>query len=366
MCRISPFTERRRRYHPYRNVTRKEEIYLDESDMIYTMTIGIGKPKRVFYVVVDTGSCDLWVVDEDCKGPLCHHKERYNIDDSISGARLSRTFRISYLDSYVAGSLVQDHLWLSSSRADNFLFGAATVISGDGMKGTLFDGILGLCPKGSKFGHEGLVENLYRNKQIGSKVFNLVLGRHPWEDGRIIFGRIATEYCASDIHWLNVGRKDKWIVWLKSFKVGKHELKTPGHDSIAALDSGTNTIIVPVEVAKSIHHRIGALYSQRHDSYEVECELIGSLPNVTIKLGHLEVHLEPDHYIYVHDRGCFSAFDGRDINKQGKEVWILGSPFLRSHVTVYDMERERFGIALPDLGKNSVPGRCCPNIDLEQ
>jgi len=270
-------------------------------------------------------------------------------------------FKINYLDSALRGHLYQDDVHVSGVRADMLHFGGAKEMNGGSLVGGSFDGIMGLCPKGSRWGHETLLENLHRNGLVDKKMFSLWLTPHPSEGGSLTLGRVAEELTETEIHWFDAGKRNKWVTHLTSFQFGTKEFVE--EDAGVAIDSGCTNIIIPTRAADAIHRSMGAVYSDQDQAWEVDCAIAWRFPMITLHLGKLRLTLKPDQYLIFNDHGCFSLFDGRDVHKYGVQMWILGCPFLRAYFTAYDMENKRFGVARPILPHKIKPQKC--DIDIE-
>jgi hypothetical protein len=334
----------RRSNHPT-NLTRKEEVDIYSIETAYLMDIGIGTPRRPFLVIVDTGSCDFWVTDHRCDDPACHNKERYNQFFSRSTSGPLEAFDISYIDSKIRGDLYRDHVYLGSSRVNNMCFGGATVLYGDSLVGSNFDGIMGLCPGGTRWEGGSLLQKLHAQQNIDHQRFSIWLSSDLKEGGILTIGRYAEEYADGKIQWFRSIRRNKWATKLTSFKFGKTELG--GERSIAVVDSGCTNIILPVRIADAIHDRMGARFSKSANAYEVRCEDVWEFPPIHFTIDGLKVSLSADQYISEQVHGCFSLLDDKDVIRKGRETIILGGPFLRAYFTAYDAENRRFGIAHP-------------------
>lgn len=340
------------------NLTRKEEIDLESIETAYLMEIGIGSPRRSFLVIVDTGSCDFWVTDHQCDEYACHNKERYNQFNSRSGSEPLGPFDIKYIDSQIKGHLYRDHVYLGDSRVDDMSFGGATYLDGDSLKGSSFDGIIGLCPGGSQWKGGSLLQNLYEHQYIDQQRFSIWLSPDPREGGILTLGRFADEYAGGKIQWFKSIRQSKWATKLSSFKFGKKEFGDM--KAIAVVDSGCTSIILPTRIANELHYQMGARFSKLANMYEVRCEDVWNFPHIHFTIGGLKVSLSSDQYITEHDHGCFSLIDDRDVVRKGKETFILGGPFLRSYFTAYDLDNRRFGIAHPlDVNKQKREPKQC-------
>lgn len=356
--RVSTSPGKYRPKQPCQNLTAvgvEQDYPLEGTETTYLLEISVGTPQRNFLVILDTGSCEFWLTDEDCKGRSCRNKKRYSVEKSRTGKGPLGSFKVSYIDSALSGHLYQDHIKFGPLLAENLHFGGAVEMAGSSLNGMTFDGVLGLCPSSRQNDQDSFVENLHQSHLIEERVFSLWFGPDMDDDGKLTLGRIATEYADSDIVWMRTRRRNKWATSLRSFRFDDTELVEQRAAFI--LDSGSTMMIVPERAAQFIHSRLRAWPNRLERMHEVSCEIVHKLEPILIKLPGLEVYLEPEQYILVRPTGCFSAFEGRSLEKGGVGLWVMGCPFLRSYFTAYDLGEQRFGIALPRYAKRK-PQKC--------
>lgn len=338
------------------NLTVKEDFRLYGIETSYLMKLSIGSPPRRFHVIVDTGSCDFWITDHSCSDFECRYKEKYHLQNSRTGKGPFEAFSINYLDSSIKGRLFQDHVSIGQVEARNLYFGGAMEMRGVSLVGDNFDGIIGLCPRSSRARRESLLETLYQQEQISHRIFSIWLPPEPAQTGRLTLGRIAEERTDTEVYWFNIEPGSKWKIPLKSFEFdGKRFIRGK---AAAAFDSGSTNIHIPSRAFKVIHDRLNARFSEEANAYEVRCEDVSSFPTISIVLGNLRLSLEPEQYIITQERGCYTAFEERNLTKHGAETWIFGCPFMRAYFTAYDLDNGRFGIAIPTKRIRTRPGAC--------
>lgn len=143
------------------------------------------------------------------------------------------------------------------------------------------------------------------------------------------------------VSFVPVIRKGYWEISLQKFQVGPESF---GFRRNAAISSATTLIVVP-EVDSHRIHRVLKMSATSDGRYVLPCSVVKDLPNIKLFFGGKEYVLTPNDYI-IHWHGeCMSAFVGHDIDSPTGPIWVLGSIFLRSYYTVFDLERQRVGLA---------------------
>jgi len=96
---------------------------------------------------------------------------------------------------------------------------------------------------------------------------------------------------------------------------------------IAQFLVGTSLIALPTDVAEMLNTQIGAKKSW-NGQYQVECDKVPSLPDLTFHFGGKPYPLKGTDYILNVQGTCISAFTGMDINLPGGSLWIVGESTL--------------------------------------
>ena len=108
-----------------------------------------------------------------------------------------------------------------------------------------------------------------------------------------------------------------------------------------------------------MNKEIGAKKSW-NGAYTVDCDKVKSLPDITFNFSGHNFSLPATDYILNTQGTCISSFQGIDIPPPlGKispalssmrllttgPIWIIGDTFLRRYYSIYDLGKDRVGLA---------------------
>lgn len=155
-------------------------------------------------------------------------------------------------------------------------------------------------------------------------------------------GGYSNTYYTGSITWVPLTNAGYWSVAYNNLKIGT---TTVGGGTRAIADVGSTLIMGPVNVVNTIHTTIGAtLYGG--GLYEVDCENISSMPDITIILNNNNFVLSPNDYIIQIYGWCFSGFSPFEFyNNEDEPTWILGDVFLRAFYSIFDYGNQSIGFA---------------------
>ena len=331
--------------------------------------INLGVPPQSFKVVLDTGSSNLWVPSSGCGSIACYLHSTYDSSASSTYKANGTEFFIQYGSGSLKGFVSQDVLTIGGLEIKQQDFAEATEEPGLAFAFGRFDGILGL-------GYDTIsvkrivppFYNMLDQHLLDEPVFSFYLGNTD-QESEAVFGGIDKSRYTGEITWIPLRRKAYWEVDLEEFcyddECISFESSDPGRSSTGAiLDTGTSLIALPSDLAEIVNRQMGAKKGY-NGQYTIECDKRDSLPDVKFKLGKNVFSITPDDYILDIQGSCISSFMGMgkferlgvynvfsnslslliDIPPPAGPLIILGDAFLRRWYSVYDLGRDRVGLA---------------------
>lgn len=294
-------------------------------------------------MIFDTASSLLWLPGKQCQSAGCRLKSRYD-NSSTTFVRDGSPFSIHYGTAAVQGHLSRDTVNVGGVSIVEQDIGEATRIFGHVFQESKFDGVFGLGFDNIAAG--GAVPpfyNMMEDKSLFKPVFSLWLNglADSEQQGELILGGIDKNHFEGALSFAPVIRKGYWEVTLQRFSIG--EDKFPQRRS-AAIASGSTLIVVPSIDSHRIHRKLG-MKTTKDNRHIIACHKVKDLPNVNLAIAGKDFPLTPKDYILEWHGECMSVFVAQDIQSPTGPIWVLGSAFLKSYYTVFDMEHSRVGFA---------------------
>jgi hypothetical protein len=332
--------------------------FIDYVDNFYLGNISLGTPPQNFQVVLDTGSSNLWVVDNTCTDDECDgldnplfgphwQKEKYNRDASSTYKPDGRDFEIYYGSGSCYGNLVVDTLTLAGLTVKNQTFGAATGIA------QVFgyfpiDGILGLgWPAISEDDVTPPFQNMIAQDQLDAPLFTVWLDRHVKPEdgvngGQITYGALDPDHCDDVLVYVPVSSQTYWQFNGDSFKVGTYSNKVKFS---AISDTGTSFIYGQSNDVDQIISQSGADYDFSSGLYTIDCDKAKDLPDLVFTVGGKDLVIPGVEHVVDLELDDNQCALGIDYNFGFDFDWLLGDSVIRTYCTIYDVGKSQIGFA---------------------
>ena len=212
-----------------------------------------------------------------------------------------------------------------------------------------FDGIVGLAyPR--KGQDQAFLSNLGHSGLFKQNFFSMYLSRDTHKPGVVSFGELPKGHVkeGEEVVWLPAIKESSW--WetdLVDILVDGKTLNVCGPSSkcTAVIDTGTSDITGPSLIMDSL---------LEHLSVSEDCMNFKQLPDIQFVFSDTDgkkVHfpLTREEYVLqevdevMETPYCRELFSSEEVGDH-KNLFIVGSPFLRSYVSVYDVDNARVGL----------------------
>merc|ERR1719188_465299 len=306
----------------------------------YWGQMSLGTPPQPFKVIFDTGSGNLIVPSNTCKGPGCAPHKKYDPHASSTGAAVTNeknegSSEITFGTGQIAGDFYKDKLCIGDALCFDANFIAADQMSTEPFQEIPFDGIMGLGFKDLSMGAGfNIVDDLEANGGVGG-VFSFFVS--DGDDSEVTFGGYRPERLASDIIWAPVKVESWWQVEIDDITFNNQPKNLCHGACQVAVDTGTSMLAGPSELVEKLNEMVGA---------KEDCSNFNELPNLGFQIGDAVLNLRPDDYMDRSSSGCSMSLMELDVPPPKGPVFIFGDPFLRRFVTIYDRSKPAVGFAV--------------------
>ena len=336
---------------------RSSSSLLNFRNIVYTGPLLIGTPPQSFTVVYDTGSADLWVFSAatSVEYTAFNHYYDHRLSTPTYRANGSR-WSIEYGEGEASGYLSVDAVTLAGKTVRAQTFGEAIAYSSNFQNlHDPTDGILGLSFSAiSEAQSETVIDRLWKEGAIERRVFSFFLTSQQEERGSaFILGEPDPAYAPRGLHYFpivpQVKEVQQWVLALDAVTMdGQSHGLCMARACVALLDTGTSFIGVPSVAFLAIKTQILAMrrdcaYDASHLEISCTAGVLQGLPTLVLTIDGVRYPLRPDDYMVEGVVGIMQIAP----NSGEADFVILGDTFLKTYYTVFDMDLERVGIAVP-------------------
>lgn len=366
----------------------------------YFGAIGVGKPAKMFNVVFDTGSSEIWLPYYNWF-PLAnnlHYSDGYSCKDSNTCVPLKREFSLDYRGTKLTGETYQDVLTVYEDMAkddahyvisphvsfqQNFL--AIEDASDEQFRYKPYDGVVGLAPVAqSGSGTRNLLLALHQQLQldqqlqqhhadlqtppsqpdypgtgyaganyyrVGHQQSGLVMAFwfNPNQNSRhgaeLTLGGVDENRFVGDIYFHRVNSWFDWQLPVSLVMLGG-EVISCSTGCTAILDTGANSLVGPRQDVEAIYSALGAKHDRDSNLWLVDCARVSQYAPVTLRIEDVPYTLYSSHYVKMFKfRESVVCYMG--IKPWDNAGWILGTNFVGAYYTVFDFAQRRVGFATP-------------------
>ncbi|KZT59560.1 acid protease [Calocera cornea HHB12733] len=316
----------------------------DYKDLMWYGPVSVGSEGQTFMLDFDTGSADMFLAGSTC--PNCGNHTLYNPSSSSTSTPTSQNFTLKYGDgSQATGMIYRDTVTIGGMTAQQQAVGAASYETGSFSR-DVTSGLLGLAyPSLSAFNDTPFFSTLMAQGTPDSGVFAFKLsdtGSELW------LGGSDAPFVQGPIDWTPVTKQKYWEVGVDALRVGYED--TAAGNFSAIIDTGTTLVI-------GDSARVGAFYAlipgAKEDAsvgsgfYSFPCN--ASLPGITLEFANASQgrpwEIDPEMFNLGPVRTGSSDCLGGIVSQGNYPFWIVGDVFLKGKSVLFDMDRNRFGVA---------------------
>lgn len=281
---------------------------------MYYGKLTIGTPPQSFQIDFDSGSSDLWVPSMNSQSP---HTKFQNTSTTLISSKIA--WGIQYATGASRGYLAQDVVICGGYTVKKQVFALANVSApalealplvffssfilsicklildnlfrSDGLMGMAFSTI-------SSSGQPTFFENLISTNAIVNHYFSFYLQRSSdlvsgggtgnIAGGELCIGCIDSSKLVGAVTYVPVSSQSYWSIPMGGVEINGNTIANTG--SIAAIDTGTTLIYLPVGQAKAFYSSFGAVSYGTSGLFSYPCEM--SLTSIGLIFGGVTFQID--------------------------------------------------------------------------
>ena len=342
----------------YENISMMEQYYPNEndsisfavakgntflnSDILFIAKIKLGSRRQIFNLLLDTGSSILWVAREPSDNIDIQNK--FNPSYSTTSQNTGEPFIMRYGSGSCSGFYYTDNIEYIPDKNFNMEFGVADTSS---FKVDQCDGIIGLS-------------KVYTNNK---RSFIHMLKEHGNTDSLLFSVKFESDIIKSNVEGtMYIGKHDDfsksetislplvfytnkifWACELSSFGLNSTDNYIHSDfESKIIFDTGTNSIILPLEYLEGIRKDLGkfnCIAESSGSGYQIRSISGNNFPDLVFKFGRHTLTIPGRYGFYRSYRGIYSF---ATFQKSG--TFIMGSSFFFVFHTLFDADNKELKV----------------------
>lgn len=316
-------------------------------DMIHYVNVELGTPGKGFKVKLDLKFNELFVPHYEWTkiNPYLHFKTGFLCSKSISCEKLSKDYTIFYEGAQLSGNVCRDILTLHRSNNALVSFPQTFLTVKEAKKrdlsGDIVDGYFGLGPIQQGTKKQGLIKALNDAKLIELMKFSMWFNMNKLtrSGGELVLGGVDVSRYNGEISWHRMLSSDIWALNLQYVYLGEKQVSAQVGRAI--LSSTTSGIYGPSSMVGKIYNSFST--KEKNGIVYVDCNMIDIGPMITFIMDNIRYGMHPSNYIIKSlDNKCYLNIFPTTASDND---WILGTSFLSSYYTVFDITYGQIGFA---------------------
>ncbi|KAG5361512.1 putative aspartic-type endopeptidase opsB [Yarrowia sp. E02] len=317
--------------------------------LYYFVDAYLGTPGQKNSLLVDTGSSDLWVIDEANGG-------HFNKNKSSTWKHLNWDFKNAYQAGQISGEWGSDSVTINDATVDDLVMGVANtsaLTSGDNVMGLLGLGFEGL--EGTQQTDIGQYKN-YPRRLVDSGLtdvaaYSVWLNSRQTGQGNFLFGGVDTAKYEGELQTIDmpdvvVGNMRGYLTThMTNIAINNPNgsVSNLPKDIYAMFDTGAPSTLLPDDVGLAFKDQFNLSYNSAWGLYYGDCNQGGTF---TFTLGGKDFTMDVKDFVVdwvsakIPEGQCFFG-----IGPTRGKMAMFGDTFLRSFYAVFDLDNRKASLA---------------------
>lgn len=336
-----------------------------QADSSYFAPITVGTPPQTFNVILDTGSSDLWVANNDCSA-CPQDVTLFNPGSSSSLSQSQQSIQISYGSGEVAGSVATDTVSMGGFTITGQTFTLVNQITSNFLVSPV-SGLMGLAfqtiaqSRAMPFWEALASGNHLTTPEMSfwlTRFVNDPQAQALEPGGAFTLGGTNSSLFTGDIDFVNIPSgvtPSFWLLPLQAVTVQGNNVDIPtGNGALAAIDTGTTLVAGPSDAVANIYAQIPNSKNQTgqlQGFFSFPCD---TTVTVSLNFGSRTWAISnADFNLGAIDRagdqclgGIFDLDAGSNIDPSSNvPSWVIGDTFLKNVYSVFRSSPPSVGFA---------------------
>ncbi|KAH7170038.1 aspartic peptidase domain-containing protein [Dactylonectria macrodidyma] len=312
-------------------------------DSEYVVPVKIGTPPQLTYLILDTGSADLWTFTTDTDaasavGHILYRPRQSSTKTFLAGF----TWGLKYGDGSGANGIVYtDRVSIGGTFARNQAVGSAQKVSATMAADTFASGIMGMAFTPLNSVRPTKQSTYFESIQSSLALPVFTVNLQKGIPGTFNFGYIdKNEYRGSIYYSPIASGSPHWQITLSGYQVGTNAYQRS--DWVSIVDTGTTLLLAPSRIVNAYYARVsGAKLDKSMGVMTFPCT--ATLPDFFFGLGPYRGRV-PGFYMNYGPVGrglCYGGLQTSD----GLGFAIMGGILLKAQFVVFNIKAKTIGFA---------------------
>uniref|UniRef100_A0A7E4VPG8 Peptidase A1 domain-containing protein n=1 Tax=Panagrellus redivivus TaxID=6233 RepID=A0A7E4VPG8_PANRE len=318
-----------------------EPVVTRDGESFYSGNITVGTPAQTFVTDFDTGSADLWIMDDTCQDDDCKDTPVFHKDRSSTYKSDNVPESIAYVDgSYTTGVRGFESITFGNISVDSQPF----ILANKSHQNDVIKSIFGLGSQDIAQTGSPPFYTAVAQKAVDKPILTVFLKKSADNTfgGEVTLGDYDTENCGPIYSTTNAVGSD-WYVRIDGVSINGKQVSTTGSVT-GVVDTGTTYLVLPFDLSEAfeaINEKVKL--EEVKGGYTLQCTDSDKIPDLTITIDGYN-HIINGYQLAIPVKGaedtCVLALAGMPFGET-----LLGDTFIRDRCVSQNIQTKEISFA---------------------